>query len=100
MKLKDYCTCLGKETNNTKFFEVETNSEGICVNCGYYAVSQIDVPNTHGEINYISKTIVLNYLKRYNDSINPVCKILNISEQQLKNILGKKLTKKLTENRF
>jgi len=89
LKLKDYCTCIGGEKNFTKFFEVKSNSLGECTLCGYYTVSQVDVPNTHGNVNYISKEIVNEYLKRYDNNLTEVGNVLGVELQQIKKILLK-----------
>jgi len=92
LKTKTYCTCVGGKTNNTKFYEVEVNNEGICNNCGYYAVSQYDCPNVHGGLNKVTKEVIIPLMERNNNNTARVANIVGVNKKRIREILGKQLT--------
>ena len=53
-----YCNCKGSKwqvsQGRTKFVKTEADSEGICLNCGYYAVSTRTEVTEKNELYYMT----------------------------------------------
>lgn len=87
MKLKYYCSC--RDKTGIEFTEVKVNSDGVCCLCGYYAISNIDIPDYEGNLKTLTKEVIQYKLDQYGGNLEEVAKIYDTNKNYLEKILQK-----------